>query len=307
MTQERLTVSQGFQRGALLLGSSTERQSDIGAAKIRRKLHLGHRCGADARVRHLIPDQLVEFFADRLGKAFDAVGIQISAYNSNVKLILMLAWAAAAWGQPLSVYSEFARIGSDGNVVAPETPREILSPALARNAFASFQVVIQAPAGTRSWLYVGQNPENAVKVTLYRESGDALQPVNLPYEADGTQALWMDVWVDRDAPVQRIKIEPELNIHDDWVIYPMEARVTDARVPDDSKAGPMRTYLCGGAVPSVTTDVARLRLRNSRQDAAIAGRVSKDELKKLYGACNAPAPENPEWYLRIRDYLLQLR
>lgn len=224
-----------------------------------------------------------------------------------MKLILLLASALAAWAQPLMVYSEFARIGGDGKVIAPDDPREILSPALARNAFTSFQIVIQAPAGTRSWLYVGQNPENAAKVTMYRESSDALEPVNLPYESEGTQVLWMDVWIERDATVQRIKIEPELMIHDDWVTYPMEARVMDARVPDDGKPGSIKAYLCGGAAPAGSTDVARMHIRNGQQDAALAVRGSRDELKKLFGACDAPAPANPEWYLPVRDYLFRVR
>jgi len=43
-------------------------------------------------------------------------------------------------------------------VVAPEHPREILSPAIARNAFASFQVVVQVAKGARYTLHIGQNP-----------------------------------------------------------------------------------------------------------------------------------------------------
>ena len=58
-----------------------------------------------------------------------------------------------------------------GEVIAPEAPREILSPAVVRNGFTSFQVVVEAPAEAKWWLFVGQNPENSVKLTMYRELG----------------------------------------------------------------------------------------------------------------------------------------
>ena len=46
---------------------------------------------------------------------------------------------------------------------------------MVRNGFTSFQVVVQAPAETSWWLFIGQNPENAVKITMYKESGGLLE------------------------------------------------------------------------------------------------------------------------------------
>jgi hypothetical protein len=225
-----------------------------------------------------------------------------------------LAWMfsvcqATLSAQALSVYTEFARIDAAGHVTGPEAPREILSPALVRNGFTSFQIVVEAAPDSHWRLFVGQNPDNAVKVTPYREKGDDLEPVSLPMEGDGSQVFWMDIWTEGTAPVARIKIEPELYIKDDWVTYPMEGRVMEARVPEGAHpAGVLKNYLCGGA-PATAGDsaMARLRFRNARQDTALASLGSKDELKKLYGPCDAKPPENPEWYLRIRDYLLRLR
>jgi hypothetical protein len=224
--------------------------------------------------------------------------------------------AAAAYAQPLSVYSEFARIDAKGNVTVPESPREILSPAVARNAFTSFQVVVQAPENKSWWLYIGQNPENAVRVTMYREAEGKLEPEELPILGKGTQVFWMDVWTDRAAPVERIKVEPQLNIDDDWVVYPMEARVMEAIVPDGERpAGAiepvelMRGFLCGVAGKPVTANSvtpASLRSRNARQDLALAPRAPKADLQKLFGACDAAAPANPEWYLRLRDYFFRM-
>ena len=233
---------------------------------------------------------------------------------------LLAAVAAAATAQPpsVTVYSEFARIESNGNVSAPETPREILSPALARNAFTSFQIVIQAPARMPYRVWIGQNPTDAVKVTLYRENGNKLEPVSEPVEGDSTQVLWMDLWTGGRATVQRVKVEPQLGINNDWVIYPIEARVMDARVPEGAwptgTAVPvevMRNYLCNGpkppAAPAGPVSVESLRFRNSQQDLALARQAPKADLQKLFGACDAPASPDPEWYLRIRDYLFRQR
>jgi len=230
---------------------------------------------------------------------------------------MLLLVATASLAQPLRVYSEFAAINAKGEVVAPESPREILSPAIVRNGFTSFQVVIQAPKGTPFTLHVGQNPADAVKVTLYRRAGDRLEPVDLPYQGDSTQVLWMDLWTDRGAPVRRVKIEPQLFIDGDWVIYPMEARVVVATVPDDAPVpkGPstpleaMRNFLCGDKpAGGPASDSIGPHFRNASQDLALAAKATKkEELQQLFGACTAPPPADPEWYLRIRDYLLRLR
>ena len=69
-----------------------------------------------------------------------------------------------------------------------------------------------------------------MEVTLYRENGDKLERVEQPVSGNSTQVFWMDLWTARDAPVQRIKVEPQLHVNNDWVIYPMEARVMSATV-----------------------------------------------------------------------------
>ena len=165
------------------------------------------------------------------------MGVHISGYNTFVKTAAFLLLLPAVRSQPLRVYSEFAKIDAAGRVTAPAEPREILSPAIARNAFSSFQVVVDVPRGTSYQLYVAQNPENAVEVTLYRENGEKLERVEQPVSGNATQVFWMDLWTARDAPVARIKVEPQLHVNNDWVIYPMEARVMEATVPDGKKTG----------------------------------------------------------------------
>ncbi len=248
--------------------------------------------------------------------------------------LLMLA-AAAAGAQPLKVYSEFARLDEQGQPLAPEFPREILSPAIAQNAFTSFQVVVEEPEETPWQLYIAQNPDNAVQTTVYRETGDRLDPVALPVAGTGRAVFWMDVWrAAGEEPVgpkrpdpaeaERIKVEPQLHVNGDWVIYPMEARVMVATVPEGERmaagtAPPgevMRGFLCGtqiatkgveseAPVPGQAT-VASLRFRNAQQDRVLAAKVPREELQKRFGACDAEAPaDNPEWYFRVRDFLFQ--
>ncbi|MEO5925307.1 MAG: hypothetical protein ABIR70_15910 [Bryobacteraceae bacterium] len=240
-----------------------------------------------------------------------------------MKLFALLFLALPLAAQPLSVYSEFARIDAKGKVTAPAEPREILSPALARNAFASFQIVVEPSDAALPWqLYVAQNPENAVQVTLYRESGDRLEKATQPISGTGTQVFWIDIYTARNAPVERIKVEPQLHINNDWVIYPMEGRIMDAIIPDPPTGGwpqgiaapadVMRGFVCGtqftaGVAPKDPTQ-ATLRFRNAQQDRALAGKAAKPELQERFGACDAvPPADNPEWYHRVRDFLFRLK
>lgn len=236
-----------------------------------------------------------------------------------MKWALLLGFAGGFLsGQSVQVYSESAQFNDAGEVVAPENPREILSPAVARNAFSSFQLAIQVPRDVKFLVYIGQNPDNAAKVLLYRRAGEKLEPVVVPYEGVSSQVLWMDLWVEGNAPVRRVKIEPQIGIDGDWITYPMEVRVMGATVPDLSTpargtAEPfdvMRAFLCGGEPHPLRGGGlagAEFRLRNARQDVALAGAGSaalREELKKAMGGCGAPTPADPEFYLRVRDLLL---
>jgi len=230
----------------------------------------------------------------------------------------LLALAAGALcAQTVQVYSEFAQINDAGEVLAPGNPREILSPAVARNAFSSFQIAIQVPKGTKFLVYVGQNPDDAAKVTLYRRRAGKFEPIELPYSGESSQVLWMDLWLDANAPVRRVKIEPQVGIDSDWVTYPMEVRVMEPVVPN--RSGPeagvasafevMHVFLCGGKFRPIAGRVpigAELVFRNAQQDVALAAARSvalRDEMKKAMGGCSANPPADPEFYLRLRDYL----
>ena len=208
-------------------------------AMIGRNQDFGNVSGTDPGVGQLVADQFFEFFAKRFGDPFVAVRVQVLGYNVTVKLFLVMLAAVSLPAQSLYVYSEFVTLDAKGKVVAPQEPREILSPAVARGAFATYQVVVDAPPAMHTWFYMGLNPEDAVKVTAYKPlaNGD-LQPIELPFEGYGPQVYWIDVWSDRNVPVRRIKVEPQLHVLNlpgdtaDWLIYPMEFRVVDAQVPE---------------------------------------------------------------------------
>ena len=260
-------------------------------------------------------------------------------------LFIAVLGALTGTGQvpTLRVYSELTRIGPSGEVVGPDlggTPRHILSPGVVRGAWASFRIVAQPPSAGKIILDIGQNPENAVKVRVYREElnkdglPDVLTPVELPYEtAIGAErkalTFWLDFWVPREARTERIKVEPQLWYGDDWFTYPMEVRVLspvlpDIRVPagllppptqrsDAAVLGPLRAAYCGKAeapgADTINQITARGMLRrNAFQHLRLA--ANKEQLRAAMTAahaadfCTAGPPQgSPEWYLRFRDFL----
>jgi hypothetical protein len=172
--------------------------------------------------------------------------------------ILMGALAATALrAQSLEIYSEFQRVDPFGNIAAidrAEHPREILSPAVPRNGYASFHVVVSVPPKTNYLLYVVTNPLDACRVTLYKEHflktgrgwiPDTLAEVNrLPdfgampdpdedIPGQNTRVYLLDIWIPPDANPGRFRLEAQLKVGT-WIVRPMEVRVIPARVPDRS-------------------------------------------------------------------------
>jgi hypothetical protein len=225
--------------------------------------------------------------------------------------LALAALAASGWAQTLRMYSEFQRIDPFGAVVAAdraERPREILSPALARNAHATFQVVIALPSGEPYSLFAVQNPVDAVQVAAYRpiyvQRGtawipDELEPLklsatrqilNIARQVPGQTAtvVWLDLWVPANAPTRRTRFEVQLCVGDQWIVYPLELRIVVPPIPiargpleplaplaapaAASAAGPLRAYLCGvtrGGEQGPLSIRALIR-RNARQDVALA-------------------------------------
>jgi hypothetical protein len=280
------------------------------------------------------------------------------------RVITFSAVAVLAPAQSIEVYSEFRRIGPTGEIVAPDqggTPREILSPAIARNTHAGFFVVVKVPAGADFHLHIGQNPENALDAKLYKAQfrkmpagwlADRLTPVTAPFtgrlpETGGPPGqtavvFWMDVWVEPTAEVRRIKLEPQLNVGDHWIVYPMEVRIMplvapEAEVPvrmppwdiaqraDTIALAQLRQYVCGSGADAPAgkqvsePTVHTLLSREAAEDLALIRKLERTATRpglignilRLGGAedskswCAAPLPESRDWYLRVRDMLLR--
>jgi hypothetical protein len=238
--------------------------------------------------------------------------------------LLLCAIGAA---QSVSVYSELTRIDPRGQPVRADrgvqSPREILSPAIARNAMASFQMVVEGQPEQPYTFQVVQNPDNAVRITVYRERysrvgdewvPDALEPVPAPFDGrfgdgrvDGqtAQTFWVDVFADRTAPVRRIRIEAQAYLGDGWIVYPLEVRVRPAMMGKSPLGNPAavedisrpltasaiaawRGALCGSSeVRNQRESALTIRdfiARNAAQDVRFAGGVPPASLLSLTGA-----------------------
>ena len=226
---------------------------------------------------------------------------------------LFLAFCAiAARAQSIHVFTERQRIDPFGKVIAADRAkaggsREVLSPAVGRNAFSTFHIAVEPPPGTPYWFYIGMNPDDVIQANLYKEifelrNGqwvpDKLMKVDLPYNGlvpekhipgQTVEVFLLDLFVPRDAEVRRMKVEPQMWIPDRWITYPMEARIVARQLltqpprkgvpaPVDSPAD--ATYravfsatFCSSTennAPDPPLTIRSLLLRNARQDAALA-------------------------------------
>ena len=222
-----------------------------------------------------------------------------------MRLGVLILMATALGAQSLEIYSEFQRVDPLGSIVAidrAEQPREILSPAVARNGYASFHVVVSVPPKTNYLLYVVTNPLDACRVTLYKEHfvktgggwiPDALAEVNrLPdfgampdpdedIPGQNTRVYLLDVWIPPDADPGRFRLEAQLKVGY-WIVRPMEVRVIPARVPDGS----------GGRGPGRAATLPRVE---EGADAAAAA-VLNDRISGTL----SPAPAEP---LTVREII----
>ena len=227
------------------------------------------------------------------------------------RLVAGLLLAASLPAQTIKVYSEFRRVDPFGEIVPADStgrPREILSPLLARNSHATFHLVVQAPPGRIFYLYVTQDPKDALNVTVYKEMyrkrgktwmPDRLLPVTLPYtsrlpdryhglEAQSVECFLLDVWVPADAPTGIMKLDPQVNVGSRWAIYPMEVRIAETVVPKyepregslprvtagagAAALGPLKDYLCGTPERGRNGPISIRQLirRNVMEDMALA-------------------------------------
>ena len=214
--------------------------------------------------------------------------------------------ALALHAQEIRLYSEFERFDPFGNPVSADrdmVPREILSPAMARNGHLSLHVVITAPAGTNYFLYAGTNPPDILQVRIYREHfspcGDDYCPDWLTEQrsptfgaipelaADfsrpamnnqNTRCYLFDIAAPADVAPRRVRVEALLKVGT-WYVAPMEVRIVAPVVP-------------GAASAIMAEDVAPL-------DAPASATAEIQLLRYLDGL----PPELPKQLLRVRDVI----
>ena len=156
-------------------------------------------------------------------------------------------------GQTIELHSEFQRVDPFGQIVAVDrsaSPREILSPEVARNGHAVFHVAVTTPPGTSYFLFVGSNPANIIQAKVYKEDfvrtgeqwiPDGLTLLHEPYfgvmpdsaaaiPGQTTRCYLVDLWAPPNADVRRVRVEVLMKIGE-WYIAPLEVRIVAPRVP----------------------------------------------------------------------------
>jgi len=199
------------------------------------------------------------------------------------KLALLTLFAGLACAQSVEIYSEFQRPDPFGQIVRADRalrPREILSPAVARNGFASFHIAVSVPPTESYLLYVATNPLDACRVALYKEHfartqdgwiPDRLTEVHrlpdfgtMPDPDDGiegqnTRVYLLDLWIPPGTGVGRFRLEVQLKVAS-WTIRPLEVRVVEARIPDLPKrdSGKLASMEQGADTPALAALAAYL-------------------------------------------------
>ncbi len=175
---------------------------------------------------------------------------------------------------------------------------------MARNAFATFFLVLKAPPDKTVTLYLGSNPEGLTDSTLYEVLPDAKGPPDRLQKAavpifkrleGGVGVYLVDAFVPESTPVRRVRYEFQFNVDDRWIIYPMEFRVQPATVPGlkltsgmlgdldatsaDTSFGVLASYLCGKNEPQrdEALTIRSILRRNAVQDLALARKVEMRE------------------------------
>ncbi|MBZ5725222.1 MAG: hypothetical protein LAP87_09520 [Acidobacteriia bacterium] len=228
--------------------------------------------------------------------------------------------AAGACAQTLDIYSEFQRVDPFGAVVAADrglARREILSPAVARNAFASFHVVVSVPAKESYFLFVGTNPPNACSFTLYREHfvkteqgwipDTLVETPRIPdfgvmpdpdenIDGQTTRLYLLDLWIPPDTPLHGFRLEVQMKVGI-WVIRPLEVRVMAARVPDltgvpsgpEKSIPPIDRGADAAAIDPLTAYVSGAAMATNAPPLTLRGTIRRNAIQDMLLAGSLPA------------------
>src|SRR5215216_5802229 len=151
--------------------------------------------------------------------------------RTHVAAVVLLACSLQAQTvRSLRLYSEFQRVDPFGEILPVDraaSPREILSPAVARNSFFSVHVVVTAEAHASYFLAIQSYPANVFQWKLYKESfakkgnswiPDALVERRYPYfevmpepalniAGQTSQLYLLDIWVPPETPSGTARLE----------------------------------------------------------------------------------------------------
>jgi hypothetical protein len=220
------------------------------------------------------------------------------ASNLLAACALLAAWSLRAQVLPgVEIYSEFQRPDPFGNIVDAdkgERPREIISPAVPRNAHVAFHVAVTVPPGENFFLFVVPNPLDACGVEMYREHfvetahgwiPDTLVELhslpdfgfmpdldqNIP--GQNTRVYLLDLWIPPTArpPGFRIEVQMKMGI---FYVRPLEVRVIPVDVPNLVDAGKSKEPL-----PAI----------DARADAAAVGALQGYISHRLFYRAAKPA------------------
>jgi hypothetical protein len=178
----------------------------------------------------------------------DFIPAHIVSLNLKFAALLLLT-AGMLPAQTVRIFSELQRIDPFGNVLEIDrspSPREIISPAIARNSFASFHIAVSVPPGQNYFLHVQSQPPGILGIRLYKEQflhfhgdwiPDTLQEVAtpafgvipeglVPLPGQTSRDYLLDIWAPPDAEVgRRVRVEVLLKLGT-WMVAPMEVRIT---------------------------------------------------------------------------------
>ena len=270
--------------------------------------------------------------------------LKCPAMRIGVPILIGALAATALRAQSLEIYSEFQRVDPFGSIVAvdqAEHPREILSPAVPRNGYASFHIAVSVPPKTNYLLYVVTNPLDACRVALYKEHfvktgggwiPDTLNEVQrlpdfgaMPDPDDdipgqNTRAYLLDVWIPPEAKPGRFRLEAQLKVGY-WIVRPMEVRVIPALVPSGSAGEPGRKitlprveegadaaaaavlndYISGAFSPTTAEPLTVREIIRRNAIQDMSLAGPPEALEKLRKGLPSRKTLGAEWYLRIRD------
>lgn len=200
----------------------------------------------------------------------------------------------------IAIHSEFQRPDPFGGIVAAdraERPREILSPTVLRNAYASFLVAVTTQPKGSYFLGVQTIPPGIAKWTIHEAHfaeiagswiPESLYEARYPYfgvmpnpdqniARQSTRVYVLDLWIPPDIPDDAFRLEFLTKVGY-WRIAPMEIRVLPVTAADLPPAG-RPTVLPAPDEPADTA--ARLALDAWLTDEALPARGPLENVRSL--------------------------